>query len=210
MNDYYSNPQSNPPSNPFPTSPYPSSGGFPSQNPGSSGFPSQNPGQNPGYNNEPPSYQYPQSPPMGTPAPQQANFPSTSSFPSYYTSGQPAQAPQPEAPRSRAKVVLIVAAVLMFACAGVFAGLYVATESDHDTVSSELTEKKGQLADVKKDVTAAEDRKSSAKDTNGDLEDQNAALKPCVEATQHYLWDVNGAPDAERQAALDAMWDACT
>jgi hypothetical protein len=218
MNDYYSNPQSNP----FPSSPYsgqnpPYSGenpAYPSQNPS---YPSQNPAypsQNPSYGEpqyQTPSQAYPPSPAVGTPLPQQpqtGSFPSTSSFPSYYTSGQPGMPPQPQ--KSRAKVVLIVVAVLMFAGAGVFAGLYVAAESDHDKATSVLEEKKAQLADVKKDITAAEDTKSTAEDHNSDIEGQNSALKPCVDATQHYLWDVNGAPDAERQAALDAMWDACT
>lgn len=184
MTDYYGNqPPQNPqyPSGPFPSQPYPPSP------PG--GLPSQ----------------YPQSPAGGLPA---QNPPATAPWsPSYYTSGQP---PQP-APKSKAKIVLIVAAVLMFAAAGVFAGLYVAAESDHDKATSVLEDKKAELAGVKEEITTAEEAKSSAESRNSDLESQNSALSPCVDATYNYLWDVPlEAPDADRQAALSAMIDACS
>jgi predicted Zn-dependent peptidase len=105
-------------------------------------------------------------------------------------------------------VILIVAAVLMFATAGVFAGLYVAEESDHDKAVSVLDEKKATLADVKKNITSAEEDKSTAEDQNSDLESKNSALSPCVEATQHFLWDT--LSDAELTTAIDAMESACT
>ncbi|TDV55030.1 hypothetical protein [Actinophytocola oryzae] len=181
MNDYYSNPQ-NPQSSPFPqqTPQYPQSSPFPQQS-------------------------YPQSPPTGMPQQQ----PPQPSFPSYYTSGLPTQSLPPQQKKSRARLVLVVVAVLMFAVAGVFAGLYVAAESDHDKANSVMEDKKSELSDIRKDITSAEGDKSTAEQTNSDLESQNSALKPCVDATQHYLWDVTGAPDAERQAAIDAMFDAC-
>jgi hypothetical protein len=194
MSDYYSNPQS-PYSSPYPgNNPYPGNQNQPY--PQSSPFPQQS---------------YPQSPPTGVPQ-QSQNLPAIQqpSFPSYYTGSQPAFTPQPEQRKSRARLVLIVAAVLMFAVAGVFAGLYVAAESDHDKANSVLEDKKAELVDVKADITAAEGDKSDAEQKNSDLESQNSGLEPCVDATQHYLWDVTGAPDAERQAALDAMFDACT
>jgi flagellar basal body-associated protein FliL len=172
---------------------------------------------------QPPSYppqdpQGPQSspfpvspqPPSYPQAPQSGSFPSSSSFPSYYSQSSYqglGQAPQP-APKSRARLILIVAAVLMFATAGVFAGLYVATESDHDKAASVLEDKRSELAGVKKDVTSAEADKSSAEDENASLESTKTALSPCVEATQHFLWD--NLTDAESQAAIDAMEAACT
>lgn len=190
MTDYYGN---QPPQNPqYPHGSYPSQ--YPPSPPG--GLPPQSPpGGLPA--------QYPASPPGGLPA---QNAPWS---PSYYTSSQPALPPEP-APKSKAKVVLIVVAVLMFAAAGVFAGLYVAAESDHDKATSVLEDKKAELTDVKGEITTAEEAKSSAEQRKTDLQSQNAALTPCVEATQHYLWDVTDAPDAERQAALDAMFDACS
>jgi flagellar basal body-associated protein FliL len=152
-------------------------------------------------NQQPPSY--PQGPPSGS-------FPSSSSFPSYYSpSSYQGLGPQPQpAPKSKARVILIVAAVLMFATAGVFAGLYVATESDHDKAVSVLEDKKDQLADAKKNVTSAEADKTTAADHNADLESTKTALSPCVEATQHFLWD--NLSDAESQVAIDAMQAACT
>jgi flagellar basal body-associated protein FliL len=189
MSDYYNQPPSYPPpsdpqgpqSSPFPVSPQPSQ-----------------------YPVSPQSPQYPQ-------APQSGAFPSSSSFPSYYSDssyqGLGQQPPQP-APKSKARIILIVAAVLMFATAGVFAGLYVATESDHDKATSVLEDKKADLAGVKKDVTSAEADKSTAEDQNADLESTKTALSPCVEATQHFLWD--NLSDAESQAAIDAMEAACT
>jgi flagellar basal body-associated protein FliL len=157
-----------------------------------------------------PSYPVSQQPPSYPQAPQSGSFPSSSSFPSYYaqTSYQGLEQPAQPAPKSKARVILIVAAVLMFATAGVFAGLYVATESDHDKAVSVLEDKKAELADVKKDVTSAEADKSTAEDQNADLESTKTALSPCVEATQHFLWD--NLSDAESQAAIDAMEAACT
>jgi flagellar basal body-associated protein FliL len=143
----------------------------------------------------------PQQPPPSQP------FPSPS-FPSYYTSNQPATPPQP--PKSKARVILIVAAVVMFAVGGVFGGLYVATESDHDKANSVLEDKKTELAGVKKDITSAEDDKSAAEKANSDLQAQNDTLQPCVDATQKFIYDVpSTAPDAEQQAAVQAMRDAC-
>lgn len=190
MTDFYGN---QPPQNPqYPPGSYPSQ--YPPSPPG--GLPPQSPpGGLPA--------QYPQSPPGGLPA---QNAPWS---PSYYTSGQPALTPEP-ARRSKAKIVLIVAAVLMFAAAGVFAGLYVAAESDHDKATSVLEDKKAELAEVKSAISSVADAKSSAEQRNSDLESQNTALTPCVEATQHYLWDVDGQSDEVRQAALDAMFDACS
>jgi flagellar basal body-associated protein FliL len=186
MSDYYSNPYQ-PPSEP--------------QGPQSSPFPVT---PQPSYPVSPQPSSYPQ-------APQSGSFPSSSSFPSYYAQssyqGLGPQPPQP-APKSKARVILIVAAVLMFATAGVFAGLYIATESDHDKAVSVLEDKKAELADVKKDVTSAEADKSTAEDQNTDLESTKTALSPCVEATQHFLWD--NLSDAESQAAIDAMEAACT
>ena len=193
MTDYYSNPPSNQP----PQSPYPYS------NPPSSPYPAQNHPSAPF-----PATSYPQSPPMGVPqAPQSQPFPSPS-FPSYYTANQPVVPQQP--PKSKTRLVLILAAVLFFAVAGVFGGLYIATESDHDKASSVLEDKESQLAGVKQDISSEEDKKSTAEQANGDLESQNAALDPCVEATLHFIYDVpTTAPDAEQEAAVQAMRDAC-
>jgi hypothetical protein len=194
MTDYYGNqPPQNPQNPQYPSGPFPSQ--YPPSPPGGFMPPPSPPGGMPA--------QYPQSPPGGLPAQNP-----TAWSPSYYTSSQPAL-PEP-APKSRAKVVLIVVAVLMFAAAGVFAGLYVAAESDHDKATSVLEDKKAELTAVKGEITTAEEAKSAAEQTNSDLESQNSALTPCVEATQHYLWDVTDAPDAERQVALDAMFDACS
>jgi hypothetical protein len=193
MTDHYSNPyQQNPRSGPFPPQ-NPQPGQYPPQNPPSGPFQQQGP-QSGGF----PSQQSPSS----------GSFPSASSFPSYYTSTQSGPGQQPEqAPRSKARLVLIVAAVLMFAAGGVFAGLYVAAESDHDKATSVLEDKKAELADVREEISSAEDAKSTAEQNNSDIEAKNSALKPCVEATQHYLWD--GTQGAERDAAIDAMFAAC-
>jgi flagellar basal body-associated protein FliL len=183
MSDYYQ-PPSYPPPDP--------------QGPQSSPFPAS------------PQPSYPANPSSYPQAPQSGSFPASSSFPSYYSPSSYqglGQAPQP-APKSKARLILIVAAVLMFATAGVFAGLYVATESDHDKAASVLDDKKAALAGVKKDVTSAEADKASAEDQNAGLESTKTALSPCVEATQHFLWD--DLTDAESQAAIDAMDAACT
>jgi flagellar basal body-associated protein FliL len=141
--------------------------------------------------------------------PQQQPQP-TASFPSYYTSGQPALTPQPAKPKNTARIILIVAAVLMFAGAGVFAGLYVAANSDHDKASSVLDDRKAELADVKKNVSAAEGDKSDAEQHNSDLDSQNSALQPCVDATKHFIWDLpSTASDAEVSAAIQDMRDKC-
>lgn len=196
MTDYWNQPHNQPPQppqSPYPSNPYTPQSPYPAQNPPSDPFPAS-------------FYpQAPQSPPIGVPqAPQSQPFPSPS-FPSYYTTNQ-----QPEPPKSKARLVLILAAVLFFAVAGVFGGLYVATESDHDKANSVLEDKKEQLDGVKQDISSEEDKKSTAEKANGDLESQNAALDPCVDATLHFIYDVpSTAPEAEQDAAVQAMRDAC-
>jgi hypothetical protein len=179
VNDYYSNPPS--PNQPQP--PYP-------------------------YSNPPSASPYPQSPPIGVPQPPRSQpFPSPS-FPSYYTSNQPVVPPQP--PKSKAKIILIVAAVVMFAVGGVFGGLYVATESDHDKANSVLEDKKNELAGVKQNIASTAEDKSNAQQAATDLQTQNDALQPCVDATQKFIYDVpSTASDAEKNAAVQAMRDAC-
>jgi flagellar basal body-associated protein FliL len=153
-----------------------------------------------------PASPYPQSPAGGMP--QQQPQP-TASFPSYYTGGQPAF-PRPAKRKNTAKIVLIVAAVLMFAGAGVFAGLYVSANSDHDKATSVLNDKQAELADTKKDASAAEGDKSDAEQHNSDLESQNSALQPCVDATKHFIFDLPAtASTTEVSAAIQAMRDKC-
>lgn len=183
---------------------------FPNQGPS---YPQQNPEGHPSFPfpaATPPQQQgYPSAPFPATPQePLSGSFPSASSFPSSYYSSPSYQQQQPQPKKSKARVILIVAAVLMFAAGGVFAGLYVATESDHDKATSVLDDKKSELSDVKKQITAAEDAKSTAEQSNSDLEAKITANTACVEATQHFLWD--NLTDAESSAAIDAMWDACT
>jgi flagellar basal body-associated protein FliL len=215
MTDYFSNPQNQsgypgsndqtqagpmyntpqPPSNPYgtpqPSNPY----GIPQQQP-------QSPHSAPF-----PASSYPQSPAGGMP--QQQPQP-TASFPSYYTGGQPALSPRPAKRRNTAKIILIVAAVLMFAGAGVFAGLFVSANSDHDKATSVLNDRQAELADTKKDVSAAEGDRSDAEQHNSDLESQNSALQPCVDATKHFIWDLpSTASTAEVSAAIQDMRDKC-
>jgi hypothetical protein len=148
----------------------------------------------------PPSSHFPAPTPPFDPLPTQSMYPSTP------YSGL--AAPQPEKPRkSPVKLILIIAAVLMFAAAGTFAGLYVAADGDHEKATSTLEDKKAELADVKKEVTSAEEAKSTAEETNSDLEEKNSALTPCVEATQHFLYD--DMTEAETDVAVDAMFAAC-
>jgi hypothetical protein len=215
VTDYYGNQPPNPyqqqpdpyqQQNPYPQ---PQSNPFPSQNPyqqpQSNPFPAQNPYQPNPPSNPFPSPSYPQSPPTGMPSQTVSpSFPQSGSFPSYYTSSQPAQ--EPQQPKSKAKVLLIVAALVMFVAAGVFAGLYVTASNDHDKAASTLEEKKTELADVKKNITSAEESKSNAEKANGDLKSQKDALQPCVDATMYFLWE---APEAELGAAVQRMRDVC-
>ena len=200
MTDYFGNQT---PSNPYPNQPQSNPYGTPQQqNP--YGNQQQDPYSNQYANpqsNPFPATSYPQSPPTGMPQP---------SFPSYYTSGQPALTPQPPKPKNTTRILLIVAAVLMFAGTGVFAGLYVASNSDHDTANSVLDDRKAELADVKKNITSAEDDKSTAEQHNTDLESQNSALQACIDATEHFIWELPGdAPDADVSAAIQAMRNNC-
>jgi hypothetical protein len=164
--------------------------------------------QPPPYSSGHPSFPFPAqpgTPPGGQPqypAQQPANFPDASTFSSYYAP----QEPQP-VKKSRSRLVLIALAVVMFVAAGVLAGLYVAADGDREKATSTLTDKKAELSDVRGQVSAAEESKSTAEQNNNDLESKNSALQPCVEATQHYLWD--GLEGAERDAAIDAMFAAC-
>jgi flagellar basal body-associated protein FliL len=205
MTDYFGNqPPANQPTYPYQGQPANNQQPNPYQGQQQGPYGNQQPGSYAGPPSNPfPATSYPQSPPAGTPQP-------TSSFPSYYTGSQPAFTPRPARPRNTARIVLIVAAVLMFAAAGVFAGFYIAANSDHDKASSVLQDKKSDLADVKKNVSAAEGDKSSATEHNSDLETQNAALKPCIDATEHFIWELpTGTPDAEVSAAIQAMRDSC-
>lgn len=207
MTDYYGN---QPPSNPYQQQPDP----YQQQNPYQQSNPYQqqpNPYQQQSpYQPNPPSNpfpapNYPQSPPTGMPAQNPpASFPQSGSFPSYYTSSQPAQ--EPQQPKSKAKVILIVAALLMFVAAGVFTSLYLTANSDADKAASTLEERKNELADIKKDITSAEEAKSNAEKSNTDLKSQNDALQPCVDATMYFLWE---APEAELDAAVQRMRDVC-
>jgi hypothetical protein len=211
MTDYYGN---QPPSNPYPYQQQPDpyqqqQDPYQQQNPYQQSNPYQQ--QNPYQPNPPsnpfPAPTYPQSPPTGVPAQNlpavipSSSFPASGSFPSYY---QPT--PEPQQPKSRAKVILIVAALVMFVTAGVFTSLYLTANSDHDKAVSTLEERKTELADVKKDITSAEEAKSNAEKTNGDLKTQNDALQPCVDATMFFLWD---ATEAELEGAVNKMRDVC-
>lgn len=220
MTDYYGN---QPPSNPYPYQQQPDpyqqqQDPYQQQNPYQQPNPYQQQ-QNPYQPNPPsnpfPSVIYPQSPPTGVPAqnlpavaPQNppavipsSSFPASGSFPSYYQA-----TPEPQQPKSRAKVILIVAALVMFVTAGVFTSLYLTANSDHDKAVSTLEEKKTELADVKKDITSAEEAKSNAEKTNGDLKTQNDALQPCVDATMFFLWE---ATEAQLADAVEKMRSVC-
>lgn len=180
---------------------YPPSSSYPppsSPNPYTSGPPSPGNPHSAGH----PSFPFPAQP--STPQPP-ANFPDSSSLSSYY-SPPTGQTPQP-ARKSRSRLVLTVVAVVMFVAAGVLAGLYIAADSEHEKVTTTLEERKAELGALTEQIAAAEKEKSAAEQANTDLETQNDALLPCVEATQHYLWD--GLEGAEREAAIDAMFAAC-
>lgn len=220
MTDYYSNepnPYSNQYGNQTTPSPYanpPAQNPYPGSAPYSNPVPAQNPYSNPvpaqpqssPYSNPTPVQNPPSTPfPSASHPPATARFPDASTFgSSYYSSGQ-------QGPRSRTPIILIVVAVLMLAAGGVFGALYISANSDHDKASSTLADRKAELDGIKKDITTAQGDKTKAEDNNSDLESQNSALQPCVDATQKFLWDTpQSAPEAEIDAAVQAMKDACT
>jgi hypothetical protein len=187
-----------PPNSPYSPNPY-----APQQNPDP--YAAQ---QNPAPYGSPPSYPpIPVAPPSYPPIPAQSDS-SPAMIPAAYPSAPYSGLMTPEPPRrSRARLFLIVAAVLAFAVAGTFAGLYVVADGDHEKAVTTLEDKKSELADVKQQNTTATGERDQAEQRNGDLETANGGLKPCVDATQHYLWD--GTEGTEREAALDAMFAAC-
>lgn len=110
-------------------------------------------------------------------------------------------------PKRRARVVLLVACVVAFAAAAVFASLYIGADGDHDAAIVQLDERKTRLVDVREGLTAAEAEQADAEERNDDLRTELTTLKTCVDAVQHYLWD--GLEGAARTTALDAMFTAC-
>jgi hypothetical protein len=155
-----------------------------------------------------PHTRYPQ--PGQYPQPQPGQHAQPGQYPQPDQYAQAGQYPQPSgAPerRSRARVVLVVAAVLAFAVAGLFTGLYVAASGDRDAAVALLDERKAQLAAAQERLGTAEEAASAARDRNSGLEAQGTALQTCVDAVQHYLWD--SLTDAETTVAIDAMFTAC-
>lgn len=168
-----------------------------------------------------PSQQPPQTPPylpvqsrqspISQPIPQQ--YPYQQQFPpQQYPQQYPPQSqlpPQPpvRAPGHRARLVLVIACALAFAAAALFGVLYVGADGDHDEAVAQLDDRQSQLADVRERLTAAEAERVTAEGRNADLETEHTALKACVDAVQHYLWD--GLEGTARDAALDAMFTAC-
>jgi hypothetical protein len=154
---------------------------------------------------EPPAQAGP--PPQGGPPPISQPFPQQQY--TRYALPLPQNFPPPFSPprRSRARLVLVLAAVVAFAVAGVFGALYVGADGDHDAAVSLLDERTGQLADTRQQLGTAEDELADAQDRNADLEAAGAPLKACVDAVQHYLWDT--LTDAETTAAIDTMFTVC-
>jgi hypothetical protein len=187
--------------NPYsPNNPYGSNDPYASNNPyAPPSYPPIPPASPPSY----PPIPAPSSPPSSSfpPIPAQS---AQSSYPAAPYSGL--MTPQPER-KPKTSLILIVAAVVMLAVAGTFVGLYLVAGKDHDSAVSTVEEKKTELAEVKEQYTATESDREEAESANSELESANSALTPCVEATQHYLYD--NLEGAERETALDAMFTAC-
>ncbi len=118
---------------------------------------------------------------------------------------QPSAYPPPG--NRRAGILLLIACAVAFAAAAVFAGLYVAADSDHDAAVARLDDTKKELADVRARIGSSEEEQASAEARSDDLEAENATLTTCVDAVRHYLWD--GLEGDARTPAFNAMYDAC-
>jgi hypothetical protein len=113
----------------------------------------------------------------------------------------------PPVERRKRSGPLVVLAVILFVAAALLATLYVMADRDHDAATALLDTRMAELAGVRGQIATTDAQRAAAAQRVTGLEDTNAELTTCVDAVRHYLWD--GLAGAERDAALDTMFEVC-
>jgi uncharacterized protein HemX len=152
----------------------------------------------------------PQTQPQGDPYGQQP-------FEQYGPPSQPfAQQPMwpaqvaPVKPKKTGLVVVSILAVLLFAAAGTFGGLYLSEKSSHDSVSAQLATANKLLADKEKSLTAALKDTETAKNEAADEKSKVESFQACHDAVAALSNAViAGVSDAEGTELGTKMFLAC-
>lgn len=115
--------------------------------------------------------------------------------------------PVPRRNRRSTAITLGALAAAFLVSAGVFVALFVGAAGDHTTTADQLTDRRGELADLEDRVSAADSERQRSEGHNNGLESENSDLTPCVEAMQTYLWDP--LTPEQVKAALDQVITLC-
>lgn len=113
----------------------------------------------------------------------------------------------PPPPKPRRPIGFLVLLGVLSVAATVFAVLYVLADRDRDLTDAALAARRTELTTAARQSRDAETDQAAIEQDNGDLADDNASLRTCVDAVQRYLWD--NLAGEERKAALNRMFDVC-
>lgn len=116
----------------------------------------------------------PQTPPQGMPVQHPSGPLPTAAYP----------APAPRKPRNKPAIVMTALAIVFLLAAGAFGALWLVEQGDHKGTNSELQTVRSNLSKTTKQLEDTEKERASAVADKQRAEQSSAATKPCLDAAK--------------------------